>query len=732
MDRHMGEPDNLYSKEKGIMTGIGMINIRIVQIVGVYMVICLAMVLAAIPAQAVDYLRYVDGTGYDDINDGSLGSPWRTIHRGLTEIGTLNLTLTDTYTLYVGQGTYSVGNGETDSTTAYEITTPNIAIKGVGIDSSIVDGSGAASWSTGLTVYADNVTITELGFSGFTGSGVSINRGNNVKVLGCGFTTNASGLTVGGTTSANIAPEIISNNFDLNSNSGISVRNSGAGSVSPFIRSNTISRSGYYGIYLQAMSSTVAPRIYDNTIKDNASYGIYMFADMGAVSPFVSSNRITGNPTGIYIMGSYGSAAPVIRNNLISEPNPTTHDYGIMISTPMSGMVTPEIIHNTLDGDGLTTTGIFISNSPNVIPVIRYNIITNFSGYGIDNEQTGTPEIDYNNVYGNGVDYYNLNVAGTGNISEDPLYEYDFSIPVNSPCVDAIPASDEANNLTVLVADDLIGTSRPRASAAGQNRDYDMGCFEFPYQEYTFTMPGGAGLSSDYRLMTLPLSGIDGGSMLTVFENAFGKYDPMKWRIFAYIHNSDPAEYMEINNANFGEFFSSFRGSAFWVTSRTGAISKEYHVFEGNNSANKRPYSINLAQGWNLISLPWADSSVNENIQLVNVMVSGMNSKYSLLDLNNTLTQQAVWAFGSTGYAELVNPSDTLEIGKGYWIYSFSYGVTLMIPPDNSGSYFTLGKYSKSKKNGANNNVKNLTPPQPPGSDLTAEGGNGCFITSTL
>ena len=718
------------------MTGKGKIQNAIrgfaVFLMGICLIVCLVTAATTVSVHAADYVFYVDGAGDDDLGTGTLGAPWRSIQKALTEIPALNMSMTDNLVIYVGPGAYNVTSGEVDSQTTYEITTPNIAIKGAGGIESTIDGSGMANWATGLMINAANITITELGFSGFQGSGVTISGMENAKILNCAFMNNGYGIRVVGST-ANIAPEIVGNTIEGCMYNGLLVEANGSGSLSPMIKGNNISGSVSNGISLMVTSSTAIPRIYGNNIKDNGSCGIYMYLNMGTMSPFVSSNTISRNPTGISIGCYSGIAAPVIRNNLIKEPHPTTHDYGIQISMPMSGSVTPEIIHNTIDGGDITSTGINIPYSMNVVPEIRYNIITNFSQYGIYNEQTGTPEIDYNNVYGNGVNYYNVNLTGTGNISVDPLYDLvDFSIPANSPCVDAIPATDETNNLTVLVADDLIGTSRPRASAAGQSRDYDMGCYEYPYQEYTFTMPGGVGLARDYRLMTIPLSDKSGGSLFSEFESAFGTYDPNIWRIFAYIHGTDPAEYMEINEANFGEFFSSFQGSAFWVISRSGSIAKDYHTFGGNNIADKRPYAIGLSQGWNLISMPWADSTVNPDIALANVVVEGIDSKYYLLDLANDLTQQAVWSYDLTGYRELANPADTLEIGKGYWIYSLSNSTTLIIPPDNSGDYLAMGKYSKSKKGVVNRSVKSLTPPQPPGSALTAEGGNGCFIGSVL
>ncbi len=719
------------------MKGLGMIkNAWRKRWVFLSAMVCLTFGLMNGPLLAEEFVRYVDDDGLDSNTGESLALPWKTLEHAMTEIQSIGtgMTTDDSLVIYVGPGTYSVAaNGEIDSASTYMINTPNVAIKGAGSGLTILSGFNNSGWTTGLNLYAANITITEIRFEDFYNSGVTINGCDNAKVLNCEFLNNGVGISVNGT-SADITPELTGNIIDGSMSYGIQVTTGSTGIVSPFIKGNKISACSSSGINLMASSSTLAARIYANDIKE-CYYGIYMFADMGVVSPFISSNTLTQNSTGILVQGYYGSASPVIRSNLITSSQAVQNTYGILIYPPMSGSVTPEIAHNTIDGGGITETGITIPDGANVIPVIRYNIITNFSQYGINSQHTGTVDIDYNDVYGNKVqDYNGFDPAGTGNISANPLYETDFSIPSNSPCVDAISVAIEAI-LKVVVAEDLIGTTRPRASASGLPRLYDMGCYEYPHQDYLFTMPEGLGFGTDYRLMTLPLSSIDGGSFLTAFESAFGTYDPKLWRIFAYVSGSDPAEYMEIDNPAFAEYFSTFQGRAFWVISRRAALPKPSHVFGGSNTANTRPFIIDLEMGWNLVALPWADSAVNEDIELAHVEVKGQDSKHYLLDLENTLTSPAVWEYGASGYNELNNETDTMKIGEGYWVYSFSSGNTLMIPPNNSGIFTTTGKISRSvtsvKKNG-HKSYSGLTPPQPPGSALTAEGGNGCFIGTLL
>jgi hypothetical protein len=696
----MKKPYNLYSKEKGTMTGKGMIKTITRGLAGLLLVMCLMTMSSVVSVQAEDYVMYVDGyNGGDDAPyDGSMGLPWKTMARAFSEIGTLNMNLDDNLVIYVGTGDYSIANNEDDSASTYVIMTPNIAIKGAGGGSTIIDGTDAGSWITGFTIEADNITITEILFKNFTNassSGVAVNSGDNVKIMNCYFTSNTQGVILIGSSA----------------------------------------------------SATTPPVLMGNTFLDNTSSGIrVVHEDDTEYSPLILANKLSGNPTGISltIQGSGNSVlSPKIRNNLIYIPSTAngSYNYAITLGYTMypSDQLNPEIIHNTLDGGGLCTTGInigYMYGSAN--PLIRYNIITNFQSYGIfkDFSATGALDIDYNNSYDNGIaaadNYYNIDTTGTHNISADPLYSDsgDFSIANSSPCADAIPYDVEAeDSVSDPIVSDIKGTGRPRASASGKPRNYDIGCYEFPYKEFTLKLPGGRGRPMDYKMMSMPLDMDEKLSPIEVFESVYGPYDPSQCRIFSYVNGTAPPLYTEINSGasgtedvGYNDGTMSFEGSAFWVISRnTDAL-----VFGGQLISNKRPFTVILSQGWNMVANPWADSSENDNIELGYITVSTMDSKHYLLELENTLTEQAVWTYSETGYRKLVNSEDTLDIGKSYWIYAQTDGVTLTIPPDNTGDFVAKSRTKGSK------NAKNMTPPLPPGSGLTAVGGNGCFIGSTF
>ncbi len=73
---------------------------------------------------------------------------------------------------------------------------------------------------------------------------------------------------------------------------------------------------------------------------------------------------------------------------------------------------------------------------------IKNNIVANNNHYGIfDADVAGTPELTYNDVYGNSPDYDNGATAGIGSISVAPAFvddlNRDYHLAPESPCIDA-------------------------------------------------------------------------------------------------------------------------------------------------------------------------------------------------------------------------------------------------------------------------------------------------------
>ena len=174
--------------------------------------------------------------------------------------------------------------------------------------------------------------------------------------------------------------------------------------------------------------------------------------------------------------------------------------YGIDFQGVAATIMNNTIVSNKDDGIGCTSgDGVVIEN----------NIIVSNEDYGISCDQIPEPQISYNNVWDNTAgDYFGCS-PGTGDISENPLFEdsvaCDFHITTGSPCIDA-GTSDGAPEF------DFDGNSRydnPNTepnTGGGTYTYYDMGAYEyFPACKEDFDSDGD----------------VD-GSDLAVFTDAFG------------------------------------------------------------------------------------------------------------------------------------------------------------------------------------------------------------------
>jgi hypothetical protein len=95
-----------------------------------------------------------------------------------------------------------------------------------------------------------------------------------------------------------------------------------------------------------------------------------------------------------------------------------------------------EMINNTITGN--ESDAIFLHDS--CLARIYKNIIVLNQGAGISGTGTSVDEIDYNNVWGNAMDYFELVLPGLHDISEDPLFEDtgtgNYHLQAGSPCID--------------------------------------------------------------------------------------------------------------------------------------------------------------------------------------------------------------------------------------------------------------------------------------------------------
>ena len=611
---------------------------------------------------------YVNSTTGNDANDGSAASPWKTLHHAVSLISGGE---SGNYVLYVASGTYSVSTGEADEPML--LSQDNVTIVGSGDTQPVIDGTDAQNWSTGLEMTGSNLQLVNMGVTGFSDDdekGVYVMEGVNCQIRSCSVYGNNWGIRV---------------NF----------------SSDTLVSDCSIYQNSTHGIDLTWGDGSL---VQNNKIHDNPMYGVRVES-----SPEISRNLIYDNDYGIYVEApTEGSASPspIIQNNVIYQITTGAVSYGIAINVgEYVEVANPEIYHNTIDGG--TMSGIRMENYSSSSPIIKYNIITNFEQYGIENIGA-LPTIDYNDVWNtDAVTNYQGCTAGTHDISSDPKYG-SYALQSDSPCINTIPPAEED-----FVDLDYPGFVRPRPGEENK----DMGAYEYVADETVdYSMPGGTGIETDYRIFSIPLNLGTGADMLTAMESVLGDYDETTWRGFLY----NGADYDEFASAQFASH-TILPGMGYWIiTTLTDTI-----PFTGQPAPDGVDYVMELAPGWHIIAPPWSGAT----LYLDNIQVTDGVHTYPVTSTENDLTQQFLWDYtgeGTYGGYDMRGVGFFLQNDTGYFINVLSDKAVRMIMPIgegvNNASFDMASAQAKTVQN-------DETPPPPPGSppvaDIKANGMDG-------
>jgi len=283
---------------------------------------------------------------------------------------------------------------------------------------------------------------------------------------------------------------------------GIGLDHSDATIQDNLIQDNTCGRAGG-GIY----SRYGSPRILDNEIRANVASrnggGIYSRWDN---SPLIQANLIISNSAGIgwhsggIIIVSYDGTPTIAANRIFS--NAASDGAGLGLETGGYFTVTNNFIaHNNNGGIRLwelTRYGLIANNTialntgPEggiylaygyITPTIVNNIVVS-NTYGIRAHTNASGTLDYNDVWGNTTQDYDLPGAlepGPYDIQADPLFvdpaRDDYHLRAGSPCIDA---GDPAG-VPPAPPTDIDGDPRPVGARV------DIGADE--YRRYTIYLP---------------------------------------------------------------------------------------------------------------------------------------------------------------------------------------------------------------------------------------------------
>ncbi|MBU1318219.1 MAG: right-handed parallel beta-helix repeat-containing protein [candidate division Zixibacteria bacterium] len=128
--------------------------------------------------------------------------------------------------------------------------------------------------------------------------------------------------------------------------------------------------------------------------------------------------------------------ADIVRNLFTSNSGGASVDFGIHVG-PRTVLINNTFYDNTRAVNGDLFSAATVKNNI-IVGCLEQAIEGNFGNF------------DYNDVWGNNPDYYDVTGIGTHNISEDPLFvdaaAGDFSLDEDSPCIDTGDPAPEYND----------------------------------------------------------------------------------------------------------------------------------------------------------------------------------------------------------------------------------------------------------------------------------------------
>ncbi len=203
---------------------------------------------------------------------------------------------------------------------------------------------------------------------------------------------------------------------------------------------------------------------------DNSG-GDIIYVHPGTYPGYIAPGEIRGGITlkdSVTILGA-GADSTILTGDLNAESVSGARISGFTIKDGIHAISTSMTITNSVFADFAGTAiwgshsdfhiinNVLAGNSPDAIflhdsstAIIKNNIIVNNTGFGIAGVESASATINYNDVWGNGEDYFEFFTAGEHDISEEPLFVDasggDFHLQFGSPCVDAGDPAPQFND----------------------------------------------------------------------------------------------------------------------------------------------------------------------------------------------------------------------------------------------------------------------------------------------
>ncbi|NOQ46347.1 MAG: hypothetical protein GQ559_06700, partial [Desulfobulbaceae bacterium] len=354
-----------------------------------FILIILTSNLAA--AYAAEY--YVDGnSGNDELNNGSLDSPWKTITHAIGQA-----TATDVIHIEYSDTPYMES--------IKLVSAPGISLIGMAQDGNrpIIESADEGVHTISLVNFSGTLQGLDItGAVNANGINCTASPGgvNNARIIDCRIHGNKFGVHV--TTADNTGtstPFVSRNIIDANSFCGIGNMQYSSASID----NNQIYENGNIappggGICISQYSS---PSIKNNIIRHNITAGIRI--NDWAVAT-IDGNQIYENGAGNLSDAGIcisGQASPFIINNIIRHNDSS----GINISNSAN----PEILNNTIahhTNDGFPGTAIRVNQNEGISTLVVLNNIIAYNDIGLFSQSaTACSSNDYNDLWQNGSNY---------------------------------------------------------------------------------------------------------------------------------------------------------------------------------------------------------------------------------------------------------------------------------------------------------------------------------------